>query len=430
ANVDDDQQRALNMHPYFAAMLPLVQGSSLTINFNFDDLLERSLALNKKAADKDNRGFEVVTDPWPQFRRADSVIYHPHGIVPSKSRLMELPVDRFVFSESAYSVQYVGSRGHDSSFLVTHFARKTCLLLGCNLEDDLRNVLMRGAQINPGNYHYYIHFIEDEATAPTAEQQEVISETNFNVYNLITLFLTREKIKALLDLINDKTVANDSLKDLAAQCNVKLKYHFYLTGAIGVGKSTTANQLRSLNVLDEWLETRPEVLARRWDQLNAGEKKEADDWIASQFAAKNNTLRHLESAISIVDRPPLDPLAFTRKEEWPAKATYMLDSICPNRRWRVEPGVVILFTGDHHVLSARVRTTGRSEYSEDRLADMQRDLLEIYEGSGVFVIDTSHRSILEVTKEVAGIIYRKHYQPFDLHNALLNQEERGNDSTS
>ena len=95
-----DIDLALSTHPYLESLLPLVQESALTVNFNFDDYLERSLRARKRPGDI-SRGFEAVTDPWPQFRRLDCVIYHPHGYVPKG--LMEKIVDRFVFSEASYS---------------------------------------------------------------------------------------------------------------------------------------------------------------------------------------------------------------------------------------------------------------------------------------------------------------------------------------
>jgi broad-specificity NMP kinase len=426
ADVDPNIESALKSHPYFETMLPLVQGSGLTINFNFDNFLERSLAFHKRECDKENKGFEVVTDPWPQFRRKDSVIYHPHGMVPDRVRLMELPIGRFVFSEAAYSAQYVGSRGHDSSFLITHFARNTCLLLGCSLEDELRNVLMRGAQINPGNYHYYVHYIEDGVTGPNEDQKALISETNFNVYNLITLFLTSKEVRALFELLNDDEVKLQEFKDLALQHDVRLNYNYYLTGPLGVGKSTTANLLRSLHVLDEWLEARPQVLAVPWDELTPEQSKEADEWIAGQFLAKNNTLRDLPPAIASVDRPPLDPLVFTKVQDRAAKAKSLIDTICPGRKWDVVSGVVILLSGDPEVLSARVRTTGRQDYTVERLSKMQDNLRDIYRGEGVHEIDTRHLSVLEVTKKVAEIVHRNDYRPFDLMQALFDHERGPN----
>lgn len=410
----------LPKHPYMEALIPLVQNSALTINFNFDDYLERALAERKREKDRGNRGFEVVTDPWPQFRRQDCVIYHLHGYVPAG--LMEKTVDRFVFSEASYSKQYVGARGHDSSFLLAHFARNTCLLVGCSLEAELRNVLMRGAETNPGNFHYYCHWIPNKETLSDIERQ-LISETNFKVYNLITIFLTSTEIRLLLKLINESEVPDGKLKDLARRSATRLKYTFYMTGSIGVGKSTTTSHLRNLNVLDEWLEPRPEVLSIPWDKLTDDQKSFADDWIAGQFEQKNDTLRHEENAvISVVDRPPLDPLVFTPKSERSAKAKFLADRLCPDDghgSYGVEEGVVILLLGDPKELSARVRATGRQEYTAEKLKQMQIDMKELYESMpGTITIDTQFMGIAELTKRVAELIHRQEYAPANLTEKL------------
>ena len=411
----------LPKHPYLASLIPLVQGSHLTINFNFDDFLERCLSLTKRPEDKGNRGFEAVTDPWPQFRRTDTVIYHPHGYVPTGS--MEGPVDRFVFSEAGYSKQYVGANGHDASFLTAHFARNTCLLVGCSLEDELRTVLMRGAQMNPGNYHYYVHFLRDGKTLG-AEERLLIEDTNFKVYNLITLFLKAADIALLMKVINPDMVADKELLDSAAICKTKLKYTYYMTGPIGVGKSTTANLLRSLAVLDEWLEPRLEILGRPWDSLTKDEAIEADEWIVDQFRKKNDTLRHeSKPVISVVDRPPLDPLAFTKEDARPAKASALLSAICPSDAHELEQGVVILLTGIPEELSARVKATGRLEYTAQKLLDMQDTMKKIYAGHpGVVTITTDFLSIPDLTKRVAQIIHRDRYEPANLM-AMLKAHE-------
>ena len=420
-----DLEAELPKHPYLESLIPLVQGSHLTINFNFDDFLERSLARRKRKQDKGNRGFEAVTDPWPQFRRTDTVIYHPHGYVPTGS--MEGPVDRFVFSEAGYSKQYVGANGHDASFLTAHFARNTCLLVGCSLEDELRMVLMRGAQMNPGNYHYYVHFLSDGKKL-IDEERLLIEDTNFKVYNLITLFLTATQIALLLKVINPETVADAELLDSASICKTKLKYTYYMTGPIGVGKSTTANLLRSLAVLDEWLEPRLEILGRPWDSLTKEEANKADDWIVDQFRKKNDSLRHESTpVISVVDRPPLDPLAFTKEDARPTKASALLSAICPSEAHELEPGVVILLTGIPEELSARVKATGRLEYTAQKLKDMQETMKEIYAGHpGVVSISTDFLSIPELTKRVAQIIHRDKYEPANLMAMLKAHEARGN----
>ena len=407
----------LPKHPYMEALIPLVQNSALTVNFNFDDYLERALAERKRERDKGNRGFEVVTDPWPQFRRQDCVIYHLHGYVPAG--LMEKTVDRFVFSEASYSKQYVGARGHDTSFLLAHFARNTCLLVGCSLEAELRNVLMRGAETNPGNFHYYCHWMPTKETLSDTERK-LISETNFKVYNLVTLFLTSLEVGLLLKLINRDEISDGRLKDLAARTSTPLKYTFYMTGSIGVGKSTTTSHLRNLNVLDEWLEPRPDILSLPPDKLTDDQRNFADNWIASQFTQKNDTLRHEENAvISVVDRPPLDPLVFTPKDKQSEKAKFLADRLCPGGGYGIEAGVVILLLGDPKELSARVRSTGRQEYTATKLDEMQTDMRMLYESMpGTITIDTQFVGIAELTKRVAEVIHRQEYVPADLTKKL------------
>lgn len=408
---------ALREHPYLDAMLPLIRASLLTVTYNFDDFLERALALRKREQDKSSRGFEAVTDPWPQFRRTDSVIYHVHGYVPKG--LMEGTVDRFVFSEASYSKQYVGARGHDSAFMTAHFARNTCLLVGCSLEDELRNVLMRGAQINPGNYHYYIHFIPDGRTI-SAEEREHIEETNFKVYNLLTIFASSAQIACLFRLIDPEAVSEPDLRDLAAETSTPQQFTYYMTGAIGVGKSTTANLLRSLTVLDEWLERRLDILGKPWDELTPGEKSIADGWIADQFKKKNDALRHQDSmSIRVVDRPPLDPLAFTPPAEREAKAAALLQTICHGSAYPVQEGVVILLLGIPEELSARVRATGRADYTPEKLEKMQQTMKDLYQATpGVVTIDTRYLTIPEVTKRVAQVIHREEYKPVNLMGVL------------
>jgi len=410
----------LPKHPYMETLIPLVQNSALTVNFNFDDYLERALAARKREKDKGNRGYEVVTDPWPQFRRQDCVIYHLHGYVPAG--LMEKTVDRFVFSEASYSKQYVGARGHDSSFLLAHFARNTCLLVGCSLEAELRSILMRGAETNPGNFHYYCHWIPTKDTFSEIERQ-LISETNFKVYNLITLFLTSSEIRLLLKLINDSEISDGKLKDLATRSAIPLKYTFYMTGSIGVGKSTTTSHLRNLNVVDEWLEPRPEILGVPWDKLTKNERDFVDEWIADQFTKKNDTLRHEQNAvISVVDRPPLDPLVFTPESKRSAKAIFLANHLCPDDGhgdYGIEEGVVILLLGDPKELSARVRATGRQKYTARKLKRMQFDMKELYESMpGTISIDTQFMGIAELTKRVAEVIHRRKYVPADLTTKL------------
>ena len=405
----------LKNHPYLSALLPIIQGTQLAITYNFDDYLERALMEGRPPDDK-TLGYETVTNPRMQFKRFNSVVYHPNGVIPSE--LMELPSDHFVLSESSFAKQMVGPLAVDTSFLVNHFCKNTCLLIGSSLEDEtLRNVLVQSAAANPGNCHYYIHFLSNSRMPPAADI-EAIRMANFNVFNVITLFLGDSSIAALAKLINHQAVDDAALSDLAGRAGTDLAFRFYITGTLGAGKSSVTNQLRNLRVMDEWLEPRPSILAKSWRKLTPGEKKRTDKWIVRQFKLKNDNLRHAQAGIVVVDRPPLDPLVFTPSTEWHLKANLLLSQICEVNTWKVANGTVILLEGEPNELAVRVLFTGQDGYSSELLAEMQRNLDKIYAGIGVVHLNTRGMNIHEVTKRVTEIIHFRPYQTFDLDARL------------
>lgn len=405
---------AINSHPYLSALLPIIQKTPLTVTYNFDDFLERALYATKSQDDK-SRGFETVTNPWIQFRRESGVVYHPNGVI--KSELMELPADKFIFSESSFARQTVGGSG-DTKFLVSHFCKNTCLVIGASLEDEsLRSTLIWSAETNSGNFHYCVHFLRKRSSLTKAET-DAIRRANFNVFNLITLFLTEPEIAALAQLIDPGQISDDDLRDIGEQEGVPLVYKYYLTGAIGVGKSETARQLENLSVIDEWLEPRISILAKPWDELTTKERDRADAWIVNQFKLKNDKLRHETPGVFIIDRPPLDPLAFTPANDRPAKAKLLLETICPRQKWGIVPGAVILFTGDPQDLALRVLLTGRDDYTAERLERMQKDLCRLYRGAGVITIDIRGMAVRDVTKKVAEMIFFDGYREYQLGKRL------------
>jgi hypothetical protein len=210
------------------------------------------------------------------------------------------------------------------------------------------------------------------------DEREAIRKANFHVYNLITLFLSGDEIAGLGDLLH--------------------------AGAI----------------VDEWAEPRLPLLAKPWDTLNPVEMETCDSWIDKQFKIKNDKLRHEKFGIALIDRPPMDPLAFKCLAERPSKAKSLLGMICPGGKWEIVDGTVIFLKGDPKELAARVLATGRPGYNEKKLKKMEEDLDTIYKGEGVRTIDTRGMSIAEVAKRVSEIIHLDEYRPFEIDAALKN----------
>ncbi|OFZ67345.1 MAG: hypothetical protein A2V79_07825 [Betaproteobacteria bacterium RBG_16_56_24] len=424
-NIPDNLGNSLDSHPYLKQFLPIIRRSYMTVTYNFDDFLEQSLLKDRGKENTDSRGFESVTNPWTQFRRTNTVIYHPNGVVPQN--LLEMPSDRFVFSEASYAKQLMGVFAGDQAGLVSHLSKHTCLLIGLSLEDDtLRNVLMQGAHSCPGNFHYYVHYLKpgemlDENT------KRAIRLANFKVYNLVTLFMHDEEICALGEMLDTINCPPIEFRDFAEQHNIQVKFRFYFTGVMGVGKSTAINYFRNLEVLDEWLEQRLPILAKSWENLTADEKQIADDWIIDQFKRKNDKLRNLHEGIIVLDRGPLDPITFTPDTEWGDKAARLLRELCPGQaQWQVEDGRVVILEGEGSELALRLLLSQRKDYTAEKLQSMERLLEKVYGIEGVTRLDTRGLTPSDVARRVAEIVHLEPYvQTCNLHKRLEDIKKDG-----
>ena len=421
---------SLDRHSYLKQFLPLIRRSHMTVTYNFDDFIEQALQITRIDKEKSTKGFESVTNPWTQYRRPTANIYHPNGVIPQER--LETPSDRLVFSEASYVEQLMGIFSGDQAGLLNHFSKHTCLLIGLSLEDEtLRNVLMQGARSAPGNFHYYVYYLKPDDELDD-EEKYVITRANFKIYNLFTLFLDDDGIRALGELIDNKKCTEDQFCDFASENNIQVKFKYYVTGPLGVGKSTAINHFRNLHVLDEWLEQRLKILEKPWDDLTPEEKEEADAWIAGQFRQKNDILRHEKEGIFMMDRGPLDPLSFTSNDEWESKASRLLKKLCPGKaEWQVEDGRVILLQGEPEELHLRMVITKRGEYTADNLKEIEEKLSKAYGTEGVTVYDTRGLAPTDVVRRMAEIVHLEPYFPTcNLHERLQKIKKDGINATS
>jgi hypothetical protein len=424
ANVSGSLSDLIAKHPYLRQYLPIIRRSQMTVTYNFDDFIEQVLLLERENNDITSRGFESVTNPWMQFRRQDAVIYHPNGVIPQNP--LEAPSDLFVFSEASYVKQLMGIFAGDQAGLISHLSKNTCLLIGLSLEDEtLRSVLMQAAHSCPGNFHYYVYYLKPGEKLEE-EIQHAITLANFKVYNLITLFLHDEGIRALGEIINRDLCPTDNFCDFAKEHEIQVRFRFFVIGALGVGKSTAINQFRNLVVIDEWLEPRLPILAKGWDKLSKKETKTANAWIFKQFRKKNDILRNKREGIFVLDRGPLDPVTFTSEGEWNDKAERLLNAICPGDKWQVEDGLVVFLQGESSELALRMIIIERKDYTVEILQKMEEHLGKVYGVEGVVRVDTRGLTPSDVAQRVGEIIHLEPYaQTCNFHNRLQKIRKEG-----
>ncbi|WP_043352966.1 SIR2 family protein [Methylobacterium sp. B1] len=399
-------------HPYLSSLVPVVADSPMTITYNFDDTVERLLHLEEPPRENAyGRRFETIWDAALQCRRDVAAIYHPNGYLPSN--LLEHPSEHLVFSEDTFADQLIESMAGHHASLLHHLARTTCVFVGLSLQDEtLRHLLRQSARINPGQFHYYVSWRSPGQTRDP-ETEKLIRDANFDVYNLITLFLEDGEIAALGRLL---TASAAEFKHAAEEEGVGLRYVYYLTGAIGAGKTTAVSYLGSLLTYEEWTEPRHELLGKPWPELTPAQRDEVDAWILKQFVNKNLALIDKETGIMVVDRPPLDPLSFTASHEVAEKARRMLSAFSPGlSHRRIVPGKVIMLEGLAAEFEARV--IGRHKESDATLIqDLQDKLRGIYPGT--VGVETSGHSVHHVVKAVARSIHLDDYRSADLHKRL------------
>ena len=221
SKVPSDEYKIKDNHTYLAKYLKILRNSYLTVNYNFDDYIERLLTQENPEEEKSKtRGYETVTNINIPFRQNKRVIYHPNGFLPKREREMESGT-KLVFSEKEFADQLIGvTTGHYSS-LIHHYCNNTCLFVGISLNDPtLKHVLRLVVKINPGRCHYFVQHYGDKEGDFDQELKDAIFAANFETYNLITLFLCDKEIAALGDLIESGYKEEHQDSDIRRLANI------------------------------------------------------------------------------------------------------------------------------------------------------------------------------------------------------------------
>ena len=404
------------------AYIDVIKRTRITVNYNFDDSLESMLAVSRTKEEKrTTRGYKTIWRTNIQLTPDSRVIYHPNGYLPR--RLSENPSEQLVFLEDSFADQLIDSMSGHHAFLINHLTQTTCLLMGLSLSDPtLKHLLRQNAIRHPGHYHYYIAYLEsDQADEPMYEQS--VFDSNFEVYNLITLFLSKDEIAALGLLLS----MNDDFQHLVEERGGTNTYRYFITGSVCVGKSTMVSHFQSLKTYDEWLEPRPSGMEKDPAKVqNESDIKQIDKWIAKQIGLKNLYLMDNSTGLNIIDRAPLDAFAFTPDEEWIEKAQLIKEGISPGKsKHQLCPGHIIFMIGDPQVMASRAIMRHKDTDTES-LKKQQDTLKQVYrkDEEGITIVDTSNKTIRQVAKEIARILHCNDYIEANMQE-WLNQIEEG-----
>lgn len=409
----------LGKHVYLASLLDLILKSPLTVTYNFDSFIEEALSAycRGRATHGANQGrpYETVLDATLPQRQQQAVLFHINGYLPRNP--LETPSDQLVFSEADFSDQLIMTTAGRYATISHHLLNNVYLLIGLSLDDaNLRHLLHTQARSSPGRIHFIVRFLDEPCRrADLSPFQQSIAESGFELHNLCTLYLTNDQIAALTQLIS---MPNYEFGEVAKSAGVGTRRIYYLSGVPGIGKTTVLRHMGGLMCLDEWMTEPDELLAHPFHELTQEQRGRLDGWVAKQFRLKNDFLRDTEDGIVVVERGPLDPLAFEDPDRVQAKASSFADrvevSLSP-----LAPGHMVVLHGDSDTVSRRVASRQSRPQSPDYLDRLQRHIRDLYsEGDGVSVWQSTEWPVDELVKRVARLIYQKDYSESNLQARL------------
>ncbi len=409
SNVEDESFE----HPYLSNFLGVIKESPLTVNYNFDDCVERMLSKKYRQEQSDNseKVFETVWEPSTQYQRSKGVIYHPNGFLPLK--LVEGYSDQIVFTESEFADQLILSMQNHYSTLFSHLTRYTSVFIGLSLNDPtLKNLLRQNTNINSGHVHYYLKYCDE---LPTEEEMETEKAINFEVFGVVTLHLTGDEFAAFGKLLSTEDETYDELAD---RYGLHTKFTYYITGAVGAGKTTTVNKMKSLKWFGEWIESKPDELAKPHTDLTQEERQSVDKWVSDQFRKKDFKIEKVKCGLIISDRSPLDPLAFSKIDNLSSRAKEHLNIISPHAsRKRLNKGHIILLSASGQELFSRTKHRHENA-TPDYLENQQDTIRKLYSELRITELSTSGRLVDEVVKCISKIIHLDPYHEQDIHYRL------------
>lgn len=419
----DGNVKPENEHVYLKEYIKIIEKSPVTVNYNFDDVIERMF--DDERRENEVRKYESTSHPSMQFKNNKSVIYHPNGYIPyNEKNSIE---GNFVFSEKSFQDQLIDTMSGRYNPLQYLFLNYTMLLTGLSLDDQtLRHMLRKNAILNPGHFHYFIYYIDPnkQEKIPSEEDMEAIRESYFETFNLVTLFLNQDEINQLAKFLND----DEELYKQIQNYKLPHSYVFYISGAPGTGKTSSLNQLTDYIIQDEFQDRHRDDLYQSSENLTEEQTKELNRWIENQFRIRDTHICSVRkvSCIQLIDRSPIDPICFVGKDEKNAHST-RANELKNYYNFGLEKGKVIVLKAEKEELFYRLnkRNPNNEEpkkynYSKENIEKNLNNFEKLFPSNEFKCIDTTRKKLSMVVKEIAHEIIFGKYIEIDLIEHLNN----------
>lgn len=408
-------------HVYLDSLAELICKSQFAVTFNFDDIVDEAVIAYADKGKGPNP--EIITRPKIETRKDAPVIYHINGKLPREG--LRGRSEHVLLTEDAFADILLSPNSQDADFVINQFAVRTFLLLGVSLTDNsLKNLLRSAAKRNPANHHFIIYF-EEEGQSKSKEVRKDLFDANLHVYNLISTFLNREEIKALIQMLSLEVKDAEFEDQLRHIAKVKIDRKYYLVGSVAAGKSSTLEALRCFTTHEEWKGRVPAEMYLKDETLSDEQQKNVDQFLYPQLTQKNRRMSSEYPAIRVMDRAYLDLFAFSKSAvENKGKAVRLKEEV---EGWggHFQDGQIIFLTASEEAfkerLAKRALPSGdekKIQFDPETLIAQEAKLKKIYNPEEASTFNTSEMDAGETVKKIARAILLDSYTSFDFSSRL------------
>ena len=357
-------------HVYLEPLAELICKSEFAVTLNFDDIVDEAVIARVDKGKGPNP--EIIVRPKIETRKDAPVIYHINGRLPREE--LRGRSEHVVLTEDAFADILLSPNSQDAEFVINQFAVRTFLLLGVSLTDNsLKNLLRSAANRNPANHHFIVYF-EEEGSPKSKEVRQDLFDANLHVYNLISIFMTRDEIKALIMMLNLEAKDAEFEDQLRHITKTKVDRKYYLVGSVAAGKSATLEALRCFTTHEEWKGRVPAEMYLKDETLTDEQQDKVDRFLYPQLTQKNRRMGSEHPAIRVMDRAYLDLFAFSKSSSEIKKKALRLKEEAEGWGGHFQDGQIFFLTASEDAFKERLAKRALPSGDEKKFSLIPRAL--------------------------------------------------------